>query len=46
MSKELLISMLRKGETGDQILTILDMLAGSDDTEALQSEPTLEEIAF
>lgn len=42
MSKELLISMLRKGKTGDQILTILDMIAGEDDA----TEPTLDEIEF
>lgn len=42
MSKEVLVSMLRKGQTGDEILTILDMIVGSDDT----TEPTLEEIDF
>jgi hypothetical protein len=46
MSKTLLISMLKKGETGADILTILDMIAGGDDIEALQSEPTLDEIQF
>lgn len=44
MSKALLISMLRKGQTGNEILSILDMLADeSDDT---MSEPTLDEIEF
>jgi len=43
MSKEVLVSMLRKGQTGDEILTILDMIAGSDDT---ITEPTLDEIEF
>jgi hypothetical protein len=43
MSKALLISMLRKGQTGDEILTILDMISDdSDDT----TEPTLDEIQF
>jgi hypothetical protein len=42
MSKELLISMLRKGQTGEEILSILDMLSAEDDT----AEPTLEEIEF
>jgi hypothetical protein len=43
MSKALLISMLRKGQTGDEILTILDMISDdSDDT----TEPTLDEIPF
>lgn len=44
MSKKLLISMLSKGETGDEILTILDMISADDDTNA--AEPTLEEIQF
>lgn len=44
MSKALLISMLRKGQTGNEILSILNMLADeSDDT---MSEPTLDEIEF
>ena len=34
--------MLRKGQTGDEILTILDMITGDDDT----TEPTSEEIEF
>jgi hypothetical protein len=42
MSKEVLISMLRKGKNGEQILTILDMITDDDDT----VEPTLEEIEF
>jgi len=41
MSKDLLISMLRKGQTGDQILQILENLTESDD-----QKPTLEEIDF
>lgn len=44
MSKELLISMLRKGQTGDEILTILDMISDGDD--ANSAEPTLDEIQF
>lgn len=43
MSKALLISMLRKGQTGDEILTILDMISDESDT---MSEPTLDEIEF
>jgi hypothetical protein len=42
MSTALLVSMLRKGQTGDEILTILDMITGEDDT----AEPTSEEIEF
>jgi hypothetical protein len=44
MSKALLISMLRKGQTGNEILSILDMLV--DDSDDTMSEPTLDEIPF
>jgi hypothetical protein len=44
MSKEILISMLRKGQTGDEIITILDMITGPECDEL--GEPTLEEIQF
>lgn len=44
MSTKLLISMLSKGQNGDEILTILDMITAEDDTNA--AEPTLEEIQF
>ena len=37
-----MISMLSKGQTGDEILTILDMISTEDDT----IEPTLDEIEF
>lgn len=43
MSKELLISMLRKGETGEQILKILDTIT---EPESDMKEPTLDEIEF
>ena len=43
MSKDLLISMLRKGQNGDEILTILDMISEESDS---MSEPTLDEIEF
>ena len=43
MSKDLLISMLRKGENGDQILQILDTITSSD---SQIQEPTSEEINF
>lgn len=43
MSKEILISMIRKGKTGNEILMILDSLTESDDSDV---QPTLEEIAF
>lgn len=41
MSKDLLISMLRKGQNGDEILAILDTITNEQET-----EPTLEEIKF
>jgi hypothetical protein len=41
MSKKVLISMLKQGETGDQILMILDAITSEPET-----EPTLEEIQF
>ena len=56
MSKQVMISMLRQGSTGDEILSILDALtsdnvSGFDYIESPQIEqalgvPTLEEIAF
>ncbi len=36
--------MLRKGQTGNEILSILDMLTAEDDTNS--AEPTLDEIQF
>ncbi len=42
MSIELMISLLRKGQTGDQILKILDEIASDPDTEL----GTLDEIEF
>lgn len=44
MSKALLISMLRKGQTGNEILSILNML--TDESDDTMSEPTLDEIKF
>jgi hypothetical protein len=41
MSKKVLISMLNQGETGNEILMILDAITESDD-----NQPTLEEIDF
>jgi hypothetical protein len=41
MSKKVLISMLKQGETGDDILMILDAI-----TNDFETEPTLEEIQF
>jgi uncharacterized protein (DUF433 family) len=50
MSKQVLISMLRQGNTGNDILAILDAItsdAVSDAPDAdVTSRPTLEEIEF
>jgi hypothetical protein len=51
MSKQVLISMLRQGNTGNEILSILDVIAndaiseGDDDTQT-GNMPTLEYIDF
>jgi hypothetical protein len=44
MSKQVLIAMLQQGNTGSEILSILDVI--SNDSIVEESEPTLEEIEF
>jgi hypothetical protein len=44
MSKQVLISLLAQGNTGNEILSILDTLAADNVSE--QNVPTLEEIEF
>lgn len=53
MSKQVLISMLRKGSNGEEILTILDAITSDSITQDTAAdiaggyaEATLEEIAF
>ena len=51
MSKQVLISMLRKGANGEQILNILDAITSNSVTEILDATrdmnvPTLNEISF
>ena len=49
MSREIMISLLRKGNTGAQILEILDsIVADTDNTETnkMTVEPTLHELEF
>jgi hypothetical protein len=51
MSKQVMISMLRQGNTGSEILSILDVIATdtiSEDLDSTQSDnvPTLEVIDF
>jgi len=43
MSKQILISMLKQGNDGNEILAILDVIAGE---ESVSNDPTLEEIQF
>ena len=49
MSREIMISLLRKGNTGAQILEILDSIVEDTDnteTTAISAEPTLHELEF
>ena len=47
MTKDLYISMLRQGQTGSQILDILEALTvGEDVAETVAAAPTLQEIEF
>jgi hypothetical protein len=50
MSTQILISMLRKGGTGEEILNILDVITSDtvteDTTTESFAEPTLNEITF
>lgn len=47
MTKDLYISMLRQGQTGADILNILETFVASDDVaETVTAAPTLQEIEF
>jgi hypothetical protein len=48
MSKQVLISMLRKGSNGEEILTILDAITGDTVTaeDPTTAQPTLDKISF
>ena len=46
MTKELLISQLRQGSNGSEILQILEVLSTGMDSSDINNEPTLEEIEF
>ena len=44
-----MISLLRRGQNGNQILNILDAIVATDDLESIETsapEPTLEELEF
>ena len=44
MSKSIMISLLRKGNTGNEILEILEAIVSDDMSQV--NEPTLEELEF
>ena len=46
MSKQVLISLLSKGNTGSEILSILDALATDESSEQGYNEPTADSIEF
>jgi hypothetical protein len=46
MSKQVMISMLKRGNTGDEILSILDALTADNVSEVADNEPTLNPIEF
>ena len=46
MSKSMMISMLRQGNTGTEILSILDALTDDNVSEVADNEPTLNPIEF
>jgi hypothetical protein len=46
MSKSMMLSLLAQGNTGDEILSILDIIAEGDSTEISINEPTADVIDF
>ncbi len=46
MSKQVLIAMLRQGNTGTEILSILDAIVGEEASTGEDNTPTLEPIEF
>lgn len=46
MSKQVLISMLRQGNTGTEILSILDAITSDSVEEVANNEPTADVIEF
>ena len=48
MSTELMVSALRRGQNGNEILAILDAITGDGDssTETATAQPTLEPVEF
>lgn len=46
MTKDLYVSLLRQGNTGSEILQILDTIASDTMSETVEQSPTLEPIEF
>jgi uncharacterized protein (DUF433 family) len=46
MPTKVLVSMLRQGETGEEILSILDAIASDSVDCSTMNEPTMDEIEF
>lgn len=46
MTKDLYVSLLRQGNTGSEILQILDTIASDTMSETVEQSPTLEPIQF
>lgn len=46
MSRELALSLLRAGNTGDQILRILDTITAPENDTVTVAEPTLDPLEF
>jgi hypothetical protein len=46
MSKSVMLSLLAQGNTGDEILQILDTLSGDQSSESSYNEPTADVIEF
>lgn len=44
MTRSMMLSLLRQGNTGNEILNILESLSGEEQSE--QNQPTLEQIDF
>ncbi len=46
MSRDVMISLLRKGNNGSQILDILNSIANNEEPAIIKAQPTLEPLEF
>ena len=46
MSRDLLLGLMRKGKTGNEILAILDAICNNEEPVITKPQPTLEELTF